>query len=173
MQTGAMVQNGETVTIDDLRKIYVETLLGAGGTATYNIGRLVGLNLATQGFLGAQNGTIGTSWALNIEGPRLGSGSAVIQNHYGIRLASQNQGNLGGRNPNAWAIHEDDGTDRNAFGKINLGGESGPLVSTGVGSPEGVVTSIVGGLYVRQDGGPGTTLYVKESGSGNTGWAAK
>ena len=173
MQTGAMVQNGETVTIDDLRKIYVETLLGAGGTATYNIGKLVGLNLATQGFLGAQNGRIGTSWALNIEGPRLGSGSAVIQNHYGIRLASQSQGNPGGRNPNAWAIHEDDATDQNAFGKIHLGGESGPLVSTGVGSPEGVVTSIVGGVYTRQDGGPGTTLYVKESGSGNTGWVAK
>jgi hypothetical protein len=174
MQTGAMVQNGETVTIDDLRKVYVETLLGAGGgTATYNIGRLVGLNLATQGFLGAQNGTIGTSWALNIEGPRLGSGSGTFLNHYGIRLASQNQGNPGGRNPNAWAIHEDDGTDRNALGKINLGGESGPLISTGAGSPEGVVTSSVGGLFVRQDGGPGATLYVKEAGSGNTGWVAK
>jgi hypothetical protein len=174
MQTGAMVQNGETVTIDDLRKVYIETLLGGGGgTATYNIGRLVGLNLATQGFLGAQNGTINTSLALNIEGPRLGSGSGTFLNHYGIRLASQSQGNPGGRNPNAWAIHEDDGTDRNALGKINLGGESGPLISTGVGSPEGVVTSIVGGLYVRQDGGPGTTLYIKESGSGNTGWVAK
>lgn len=173
MQTGAMVQNGETVTIDDLRKIYIETLLGAGGTATYNIGKLVGLNLATQGFLGVQNGTIGTSWALNIEGPRLGGGSAVILNHYGIRLASQSQGNPGGRNPNAWAIHEDDGTDRNALGKINLGGEGGPLISTGIGSPEGVVTSTIGGFYLRQDGGPGTTLYVKESGSGNTGWVAK
>ena len=174
MQAGAMVQNGETVTIDDYRKMYMETLFGGGGgTATYNIKKLVGLNLATQGFLGAQNGTIGTSWALNIEGPRLGSGSAVIQNHYGIRIASQNQGNPGGRNPNAWGIHEDDGTDRNALGKINLGGESGPLVSTGVGSPEGIVSSIVGGLYVRQDGGPGSTLYVKEFGTGNTGWVAK
>jgi len=175
MQTGASLPDGQTVTINDLRKAYLETLLGAGPghTATYNVGRLVGLNLATQGFYGPQNGTINTSWALNIEGPRLGGGSGNIVTHYGIRLASQSQGNPGGRNPNAWAIHEDDGTDRNALGRINLGGESGPLVSAGVGSPEGVVTSNVGGLYLRQDGGPGTTLYIKESGSGNTGWVAK
>jgi len=41
------------------------------------------------------------------------------------------------------------------------------------GSPEGVVTAPVGALFSRTDGGAGTTLYVKESGSGNTGWVAK
>lgn len=51
-------------------------------------------------------------------------------------------------------------------------------VATGVplrgeGSPEGVVTADVGRLYVRTDGGAGTVLYVKESGAGSTGWAAK
>jgi hypothetical protein len=43
----------------------------------------------------------------------------------------------------------------------------------GTGSPEGVVAAPVGTAYLRDDGGAGTTLYVKESGSGNTGWAAK
>ncbi|MEJ5205236.1 hypothetical protein [Acinetobacter junii] len=43
----------------------------------------------------------------------------------------------------------------------------------GTGSPEGVVTAPVGSLYTRTDGGAGTTLYVKESGTGNTGWIAK
>lgn len=43
----------------------------------------------------------------------------------------------------------------------------------GSGSPEGVVTAPVGCLYSRTDGGAGTTLYVKESGTGNTGWVAK
>lgn len=43
----------------------------------------------------------------------------------------------------------------------------------GSGSPEGVVTAPVGCLYSRTDGGANTTLYVKESGSGNTGWVAK
>jgi hypothetical protein len=44
---------------------------------------------------------------------------------------------------------------------------------TGTGTPEGAVTAGVGSLYLRQDGGAATTLYVKESGTGNTGWVAK
>lgn len=47
------------------------------------------------------------------------------------------------------------------------------LVRSGTGSPEGVLTAPVGTLYLRTNGGAGTTLYVKESGSGNTGWVAK
>jgi len=43
----------------------------------------------------------------------------------------------------------------------------------GAGSPENVVTANVGSLYIRSDGGASTALYVKESGSGSTGWAAK
>jgi hypothetical protein len=42
----------------------------------------------------------------------------------------------------------------------------------GTGSPESVYTAAVGSLFLRTDGGSGTTLYVKESGTGNTGWAA-
>lgn len=43
----------------------------------------------------------------------------------------------------------------------------------GTGSPEGVVTAPVGSVYTNKSGGAGTTLYIKESGSGNTGWIAK
>lgn len=43
----------------------------------------------------------------------------------------------------------------------------------GAGSPEGAITAAVGSLYTRTDGGAGTTLYVKQSGNGATGWAAK
>jgi hypothetical protein len=43
----------------------------------------------------------------------------------------------------------------------------------GSGSPEGVVTAPVGAFYSRTDGGAGTSLYVKESGTGNTGWVSK
>jgi hypothetical protein len=43
----------------------------------------------------------------------------------------------------------------------------------GSGSPEGVVTAPIGSLYLNTDGGAGTTLYVKESGTGNTGWVGK
>jgi len=47
------------------------------------------------------------------------------------------------------------------------------LLYSGTGSPETVVTAGVGSLYLRTDGGSGTTLYIKESGSGNTGWIGK
>lgn len=43
----------------------------------------------------------------------------------------------------------------------------------GSGTPEGAVTAPVGAVYHRTDGGAGTSFYVKESGTGNTGWVAK
>jgi hypothetical protein len=46
-------------------------------------------------------------------------------------------------------------------------------VYSGTGDPEGVLTATVGTMYLRTDGGVGTTLYIKETGSGNTGWVAK
>jgi hypothetical protein len=45
--------------------------------------------------------------------------------------------------------------------------------TSGSGTPEGVVTAPVGSLFTRTDGGAATTLYVKESGTGSTGWVAK
>jgi len=44
---------------------------------------------------------------------------------------------------------------------------------TGTGTPEAAVVAAVGALFLRTDGGASTTLYVKESGAGNTGWVAK
>jgi hypothetical protein len=168
------VNPGQTQTIGSVIGVYTETLLGDGtNVATYNVTRAVGLNIGTTGFYGPQSGIIATSWGLNIEGPRLGGGTGSITSRNGIRIASQNQGNPGGRNPNAWAIHEDDPLDRNALGSINLGGNAGPLISAGHGDPNGVVTSVPGGLYLRLDGGANSTLYVKESGTGNLGWVAK
>lgn len=46
-------------------------------------------------------------------------------------------------------------------------------VLTGFGTPESAVTADIGTMYLRLDGGTSTTLYVKESGTGNTGWVAK
>lgn len=48
-----------------------------------------------------------------------------------------------------------------------------PAIYWGSGSPEGVLTAGVGSLAMRRDGGAGTCMYVKESGTGNTGWVAK
>lgn len=46
---------------------------------------------------------------------------------------------------------------------------SNPFSFSGAGSPEGVVTAPIGSFYSRTDGGAGTSFYVKESGTGNTG----
>ena len=43
----------------------------------------------------------------------------------------------------------------------------------GTGDPEGSVTAPAGSMYLNSSAGTGTTLYIKESGSGNTGWIAK
>jgi hypothetical protein len=51
--------------------------------------------------------------------------------------------------------------------------EVNTLTLYGLGSPENALSAPVGSIYTRRDGGAGTTLYVKESGSGNTGWVAK
>lgn len=48
-----------------------------------------------------------------------------------------------------------------------------PVWRSGAGTPEGAIAAPVGSLFSRTDGGAGTSLYVKESGSGNTGWVAK
>lgn len=52
-------------------------------------------------------------------------------------------------------------------------GTGGPIIAVGSGSPESAVTADVGSTFHRTDGGAGTSFYVKESGTGNTGWVAK
>jgi hypothetical protein len=59
-----------------------------------------------------------------------------------------------------------------SLNRINMGG-TGPRILFGSGSPEGAVSAPVGSIYLRSDGGAGTSFYVKESGTGNTGWVAK
>jgi hypothetical protein len=49
----------------------------------------------------------------------------------------------------------------------------GEFEFVGSGDPEGVVTAKAGATYRRADGGAGSSLYVKETPDGSTGWAAK
>lgn len=59
--------------------------------------------------------------------------------------------------------------------RLDLGATDtdGITISRGAGSPEGVLSARVGSTYHRIDGGAGTSFYVKESGSGSTGWVGK
>ena len=66
-------------------------------------------------------------------------------------------------------------TQRRQFGNADgiALGTTGARILTGTGTPEGAITAIVGSLYLNLSGGASTTLYVKTSGTGNTGWTAK
>jgi hypothetical protein len=57
--------------------------------------------------------------------------------------------------------------------QIHPTASSSVFITAGTGSPEGVLTASVGSLFLRTNGGANTTLYIKESGAGNTGWVAK
>jgi hypothetical protein len=63
-------------------------------------------------------------------------------------------------------------TNTRIFGTLTLA-STGVTWSARSGSPEGVVTAPPGSIYSDTNGGAGATLYVKESGTGNTGWVAK
>lgn len=79
-----------------------------------------------------------------------------------------------GTPPNATSINErtknwvTDAISTDATTRINDLG-----IRSGTGSPDGVVTAPIGTVYINLSGGTGTTIYIKESGTGNTGWAAK
>ena len=46
-------------------------------------------------------------------------------------------------------------------------------ITSGTGTPESVGTAPIGSMFLRTDGGAATTLYIKETGAGNTGWVGK
>ena len=70
----------------------------------------------------------------------------------------------------AWTFAGDDGDLTGAAGRtITLGTAT---IFSGSDSPEGAVTATVGSLYLRTNGGNGTTIYCKTSGSSSTGWRA-
>lgn len=56
--------------------------------------------------------------------------------------------------------------------KLAAGASNPPVIIASSGAPNGAVTANPGSLFLRRDGGASTTLYVKESGTGNTGWRA-
>ncbi len=64
------------------------------------------------------------------------------------------------------------GTEKFSIDKDGNPAFGGAKIIAGTGDPESAVTAAVGSLFLRTDGGANTTLYVKQTGAGNTGWAA-
>lgn len=98
----------------------------------------------------------------------------------GIFLGSLHQLNWGSSTINTSGT-KDVGIGRTSSGLLQVNtGTAGTFAAIeslyeriGTGSPEGVVTAPVSAIYHRTDGGTGTAVYFKESGTGNTGWVAK
>jgi hypothetical protein len=129
----------------------IRTSGGANGLALTADGNT--LNFGNSGYNYFQNGFAGATMRIGAVGA---SSSTEITCGSGVALRA---------NPN--------GTLTTFANRINLGSDSGPQLWNGSVAPEGVVTAPVGSLYLRTNGGAGTTLYVKESGAGSMGWVAK
>lgn len=74
---------------------------------------------------------------------------------------------VGGYN-GIWNIHPD-----GAFQYTHNDPYKLVTIKVGFGSPEGVEWADKGSIFLRADGGTGSTFYVKESDNSNTGWVAK
>lgn len=61
----------------------------------------------------------------------------------------------------------------NSQATVFFGDTASVSVRTGTNTPEGAIAAPVGSLYLRANGGAGTSLYVKESGAGGVGWVGK
>jgi len=72
---------------------------------------------------------------------------------------------------------------RTAVGKLKTDGEfhanvispqsTDAKIYSGTGDPNGVVQAASGSIYMRTDGGAGTSFYIKESDTGSSNWTAK
>ncbi len=97
---------------------------------------------------------------------------------YSVTLGGTNGGLIGIESviipnvPSTYDIGSPSAPFRNIYAN-SIGLPGGVTWTQGTGSPEGVVTAPIGSLYSNLSGGASTTLYVKTSGAGNTGWTAK
>ena len=63
-------------------------------------------------------------------------------------------------------------TPLSTAGPFYPGGRSGSFIQTGIGTPQNSLSAPVSSIYMQTDGSPQSCAYIKQIGSGNTGWAA-
>lgn len=158
-----------------------------GATAT-NIFAITNMGAGAWGLVISTNG--GTVWGtpliLNANGSLTTSGSVTNKgtNYFGsaqqtkistdgtvTTTATLDTQGVKARNVSIGYFSQDQLAFSGAAGAVNFSANN--IMRSGTGTPEASVTAIAGSLYLRTDGGAGTTLYIKESGTGNTGWIAK
>jgi len=112
--------------------------------------------------------TIDGTWPASVSG---GSYIVLMPIYLGAGDYPWRQGYFGGDDVSSGGTGAQRRFIRIGYG--STGGTETRGLFYGTGSPESVVTASVGSLFLRTDGGATTTLYVKTSGTGNTGWTAK
>jgi hypothetical protein len=137
-------------------------ILGSGDISVYNPGN--DTSLYAMGSLRVSGGL-----------PRLemGIGTAAPTTYITWNIDFRVQGNW---NPNADVTYNLGSASlryTNVYASNFRPGAGTATWTSGAGTPEGAVTAAVGSMFTRTDGGASTTLYIKESGAGNTGWIAK
>lgn len=137
------------------------------GSTIMNIGaRGYGATTYSSGNRASINMTAAETWTDTAQGTRMAFNTTTIGSvSLTERMSIENTGNININNGNLVLS--------TANRAIEFGGNGSVLWRCGEGTPEGAVTAPVGSLFTRTDGGANTTLYVKESGTGNTGWVAK
>jgi hypothetical protein len=174
---------GQVVAIGDIREtannVYEATTAGTTGatepthtSGSVSDGGVTWLFLAARNFPGYAVSSAGhkvgvTGGRINVvydNLPVMTYNTTSILSYYQLRPAVDNTTILGGASARWAQIHG---------AQFRTGPSSTLIIQGGNGSPEGALTAPIGSLWLRANGGAGTTLYVKESGVGNTGWVAK
>lgn len=140
--------------------LYCENVIGDFGNVTLfaNVanGQVINSRLETTGY--AMNQCNDMSWY----NCTLDCGDFDFSPGAGSNKAAFDRGTLNGTWYDHYAIVPGGVLWKNQIGVVQ-----------GTGTPEGALVASVGALYTRTDGGVASTFYVKETGTGNTGWVAK
>lgn len=113
----------------------------------------------TAGAISASS-SVAAGYAHNLINTADGQG-ALVQNNSANKTNGRSTLTLNRAGGPGWVVNYQDN-----------GSERGGIVFC-TGTPEGQITAPVSTLACRTDGGAATCLYVKETGTGNTGWVAK
>jgi len=155
-------------------------LNNSGGFFNINNNEIFRYDFGAGGRVGVNTGS-GNNATFDVRGSTSSTRAFLVKDNNSVELLRVNNGGNVIINPTTSSTLIGSTIDV-GLGKLQVTGNcyvSGTLIigtitiSTGTGSPEGVVSANVGSQFMRTDGGANTTLYVKESGTGNTGWIAK
>ena len=155
-------------------------LNNSGGFFNINNNESFRYDFGAGGRVGVNTGS-GINATFDVRGSTSSTRAFLVKDNNSVELLRVNNGGNVIINPTSSNTLIGSTTDAST-GKLQVTGNvhiTGTLrigtitIATGTGSPEGVVTANVGSQFMRTDGGANTTLYIKESGTGNTGWVAK